>query len=135
MTWPHSIACFFAGAILANAVPHFVNGVSGDPFPTPFSKPPGKGLSSPLVNVVWALFNLVVGAVLFRAGQVSGGGRPAHAVFFAGVAAISILSSVSFAKKHPRWSRPGETAFRSKEPRPGPDSTPRPRSTRPASGP
>ena len=102
MTWPHYIACFFAGAFLANAVPHFVNGVSGDPFPTPFSKPPGRGLSSPTVNVVWAIFNLVVGAILFRAGQASGGGCLASVVFFAGVAAMSIMASVNFAKKHPR---------------------------------
>ena len=102
MTWPHYIACFFAGIFLANAVPHFVNGVSGDPFPTPFAKPPGKGLSSPIVNVVWALFNLVVGAILCRAGQVSGGGLLEPVIFFAGIAAISIFASVSFAKKHPR---------------------------------
>ena len=102
MTWPHYIACVFAGMFLANAVPHFVNGVSGDPFPTPFAKPPGKGLSSPIVNVVWALCNLVVGAILFRAGQVSGGGRQAAILFFAGIAAISIIASVNFAKKHPR---------------------------------
>jgi hypothetical protein len=87
---------------LANAVPHFVNGVSGDPFPTPFSKPPGRGLSSPTVNVIWALFNLVVGAILFRAGQVSGGDRLASVIFFAGIAAMSIMASASFAKKHPK---------------------------------
>ena len=87
---------------VANAVPHFVNGVSGDPFPTPFSKPPGKGLSSPTVNVVWALFNLVAGAILFRAGQVSGGDRLASVIFFAGIAAMSIMASMNFAKKHPR---------------------------------
>jgi hypothetical protein len=102
MTWPHYIACLFAGMFLANAVPHFVNGVSGDPFPTPFAKPPGKGLSSPIVNVLWALFNLVAGAVLCRAGQVLDGDRLASVIFFAGIAAISIMSSVSFAKKHPR---------------------------------
>jgi len=102
MTWPHYIACFFAGMILANAVPHFVNGVSGDPFPTPFAKPPGKGLSSPFVNVLWALFNLVVGAILFRAGLVSDGGLLESVIFFAGIAAISILSSVRFSKKHPK---------------------------------
>ena len=102
MTWPHYIAYFFAGMILANAVPHFVNGVSGDPFPTPFAKPPGRGLSSPTVNVVWALFNLAVGSLLFRAGPVSVGDRLASAIFFAGIAAISIFASVSFAKKHPR---------------------------------
>jgi hypothetical protein len=82
-------------------VPHFVNGVSGDPFPTPFAKPPGKGLSSPLVNVVWALFNLIIGAILFRVGQVSSGDLLASVIFFAGIAAISIFASVRFAKKHP----------------------------------
>ena len=55
MNWLHYIACFFAGMFLTNVVPHFVHGISGDRFPTPFAHPPGKGLSSPLVNVLWAL--------------------------------------------------------------------------------
>jgi hypothetical protein len=99
MNWYHYVACFFAGMFLANVVPHYVYGVCGDRFPTPFSKPPGKGLSSPTVNVVWALFNLVVGYLLFRVGMVSSGGYLALAVFLAGIAAISIMSSVNFAKK------------------------------------
>ena len=99
MNWYHYIACFFAGMFLTNVVPHFVNGVSGDPFPTPFAHPPGKGLSSPLVNVLWALLNLVVGTLLFRVGKVSSGDDLALVIFFAGIAAISILSSVNFAKK------------------------------------
>ncbi|MCE0496796.1 MAG: hypothetical protein LV481_02450 [Methylacidiphilales bacterium] len=102
MHWPNYIACFFAGAFLANVVPHFVHGISGDRFPTPFAKPPGKGLSSPLVNVVWALFNLAVGYVLFWAGKVSSEDVPALIVFFAGIAVISTLSSVRFANKDPR---------------------------------
>jgi hypothetical protein len=40
--------------------------ISGDPFPTPFAKPPGKGLSSPIVNVWWSLLNAVVGYVLLK---------------------------------------------------------------------
>jgi hypothetical protein len=97
--WYDYIAAFFAGAFLSNAVPHFVNGVSGDPFPTPFAKPPGKGLSSPTVNVVWALFNLVIGYVLFLVGKVSNGDRATLVVFFAGIAAMSIMASANFAKK------------------------------------
>jgi hypothetical protein len=93
------IACFFAGMFLANVVPHFVHGISGDRFPTPFAHPPGKGLSSPTVNVVWALFNLVVGYVLFRVGKVSSEDDAALLIFFAGIAAISIMLSVQFAKK------------------------------------
>ena len=102
MNWHAYIACFFAGMFLANAVPHFVHGVSGDPFPTPFAHPPGKGLSSPIVNVLWALFNLVVGYFLFRAGKVSSGGHLALAVFFVGILAISIQLSMHFTKKHTR---------------------------------
>lgn len=100
MPWYDYIAGFFAGMFLANVVPHFVHGVSGDRFPTPFAKPPGKGLSPPTVNVIWALFNLVIGVILFRAGRVSSGGDSALVVFFAGIAAIAIMGSVSFAGKH-----------------------------------
>jgi hypothetical protein len=64
VNWYHYIGCFFAGMFLANAVPHFVHGISGDRFPTPFAHPRGKGLSSPTLNVVWALFNLVIGYIL-----------------------------------------------------------------------
>ena len=71
MNWYDYIASFFAGMFLANAVPHFVHGISGDRFPTPFAHPPGKGLSSPTVNVLWGLLNLVVGNILFRVGKVS----------------------------------------------------------------
>ena len=99
MTWYDYIACFIAGMLLANVVPHFVHGISGDPFPTPFAHPRGKGLSSPTVNVVWALFNLVVGYILFRAGKVASGGDSALVIFFAGIAVISTVLSVRFAKK------------------------------------
>ena len=62
--WYHLVACFFAGICLANAVPHYVNGISGDAFPTPFANPPGAGLSPPVVNVLWALINIAIGYVL-----------------------------------------------------------------------
>lgn len=99
MLWYEYIACFFAGGFFANVVPHFVHGISGDRFPTPFSKPPGKGLSSPVVNTVWSLVNLVLGFVLFRAGKVATGGQLALVVFFTGFTAISIMSSIRFAEK------------------------------------
>jgi hypothetical protein len=97
--WYDYIACFFSGIFLANAVPHFVHGISGDRFPTPFAQPPGKGLSSPTVNVVWALLNLAVGYFLFRVGKVSSDDRLTLVAFFAGVVVISTVSSVLFANK------------------------------------
>ncbi|WP_223295485.1 hypothetical protein [Granulicella mallensis] len=57
-------------------------------------------MSSPTVNVVWALFNLVVGYLLFRVGKVSSGDTLALVLFFAGIAVISLFSSVRFAQKH-----------------------------------
>ena len=99
MNWHHYTACFFAGVFLANAVPHFVHGISGNRFPTPFAHPPGKGLSSPTVNVAWALINLGGGYILFRVGRVSSGGGLALLTFFAGITVISIILSVRFAKK------------------------------------
>jgi hypothetical protein len=99
MNWYDYIACFFAGMFLANVVPHFVHGISGDSFPTPFARPPGRGLSSPTVNVVWALFNLAVGYILFGVGKVSNGDLPALLIFFVGIGVMSIMASVQFAKK------------------------------------
>jgi hypothetical protein len=103
MPWYNYLACFFAGAFLANVIPHFVSGTSGDPFPTPFAKPPGKGLSSPTLNVLWSLLNLVLGYVLFRVGHVNAQNTASLLVFFAGIAFLSIQLSIGFQKKHPRW--------------------------------
>jgi hypothetical protein len=100
MDWYQYLAGFFAGAFLSNAVPHFVHGISGDKFPTPFSTPRGIGLSSSTTNVVWALVNLVLGYVLFRAGRLNDAAPGSLAVFFAGIAVISIGLSIRFRRKH-----------------------------------
>lgn len=100
MEWYQYVACFFAGSFLANVVPHFVAGISGNKFPTPFANPPGKGLSSATVNVVWSLVNLVVGFLLFRAGHLASGETLSLLVFFAGIAFISIFCSRHFPNRH-----------------------------------
>jgi hypothetical protein len=100
VNWYNYVACFFAGIFLVNVVPHFVKGICGDRFPTPFAKPPGKGLSSPLVNVLWSLLNLLIAYVLARVGRLASGGDLAFAACFAGIAALSTICSLNFAKKH-----------------------------------
>jgi hypothetical protein len=67
MPWYGYVLQFAAGLVIANGVPHFVHGISGSPFQTPFAKPPGVGESSPLTNVLWGFFNLALGLVLLRA--------------------------------------------------------------------
>src|SRR5688572_22116066 len=80
MPWYHYPALVLGGVFLANGAPHFIAGVSGRPFYSPFATPPFRGLSSPAVNVLWALVNaslayvllvLVVDFELRRAAHVS----------------------------------------------------------------
>jgi hypothetical protein len=64
MEWYVFLAYFGAGFFLANGVPHFVNGISGNRFQSPFASPPGVGESPPLVNVLWGTTNFVIGVLL-----------------------------------------------------------------------
>jgi hypothetical protein len=69
MRWYHYISYFFGGAFLVNAIPHFVSGVTGHPFQSPFATPPGVGLSSATVNVLWGALNIVFAyLLLYRVG-------------------------------------------------------------------
>ena len=67
MLWYAYLLLFVSGLLLANGVPHFVQGVSGQRFQSPFAKPPGVGESSPLSNVLWGFLNLAVGGAILRA--------------------------------------------------------------------
>src|SRR5271157_3215333 len=99
MKWYHYVAVFFAGAFLANVVPHFFHGVSGESFPTPFASPPGKGLSPPWVNVLWACLNMVVGYILLLVGKASFKNKLSMLFLFLGILAISVQLSFAFIVK------------------------------------
>ena len=64
MNYLHLLSYFFAGVFAANAIPHFVSGTMGRPFQSPFAKPPGEGLSSSTVNVVWGFLNALIAYLL-----------------------------------------------------------------------
>lgn len=87
MTWLPVLAHFFSGAFLANFVPHFVEGVSGRRFQTPFASPPSVGESSPIVNVLWGSLNFAVGYWLIEHfgwdAHVAGAGALLMALFLA----------------------------------------------------
>ena len=68
--WYFYLAYFIAGLFLANGVPHFVNGISGRKFRSPFASPPAVGESSAVVNVIWGMVNFIIGYLL-----ISGVGR------------------------------------------------------------
>jgi hypothetical protein len=99
--WYHYIAYFFGGAFLANTIPHLVNGVSGNPFQSPFASPPGQGLSSALVNVLWGSFNLVVAYVLVaRVGRFELRQTKHAAVLGLGILVMALMLVQAFAKLH-----------------------------------
>ena len=64
MPWHDVAAYFLGGMFLANFFPHFIAGMSGVRFYTPFATPPFRGLSSPVVNILYALFNLTLAYTL-----------------------------------------------------------------------
>ena len=53
------LSFLYRGVFLAHAVPHFVSGVMGRPFPTLLARLRGKGLSSPAMNVLWGFCSAV----------------------------------------------------------------------------
>jgi hypothetical protein len=101
MHWYDFLAYFFGGAFLANSLPHLANGVSGRSFQSPFAKPPGKGLSSPVVNVWWGFFNLVVAYLLvIRVGAFSLHNAVQVATLGAGALVMSVNLAFSFGRFH-----------------------------------
>jgi hypothetical protein len=92
MKWFHYLMAFFGGAFTANFFPHFTRGITGASFPTPFATPPPPvGMSSPVVNVAWALFNLAAGYLLLRYSRVSRKEWSGVVVAFIGFAAMSLM--------------------------------------------
>jgi hypothetical protein len=101
MPWLDLVSYFFGGAFLANAVPHLVSGVMGRPFQSPFAQPPGEGLSSSTVNVLWGFFNIVAGYVLvFRIGDFGVRNTGDVLACGAGVLLIALFSARHFGRFH-----------------------------------
>jgi hypothetical protein len=101
MHWPWLVSYFFGGLFAANAVPHFVSGVMGRAFQSPFAKPPGQGLSSATVNVFWGFFNAVVAYILVvRIGSFDLRATPHILAFGLGVLLISVMTGRHFGQFH-----------------------------------
>ena len=101
MSWLHLVSYFFGGAFLANAVPHLVSGMTGRAFQSPFAKPPGQGLSSSTVNVLWGAFNTVVGyALVCRVGDFELRTTGAAAALGIGALLMSLMHARAFGRFH-----------------------------------
>jgi hypothetical protein len=101
MRWYHYVSYFVGGVFLANALPHLGNGISGHAFQSPFASPPGVGLSSSVVNVVWGLFNAAVGYLLVcRVGNFDLRKTVHVLVLGAGILIMSLNLAHYFGKLH-----------------------------------
>ncbi|MGA7521943.1 MAG: hypothetical protein WBW84_05645 [Acidobacteriaceae bacterium] len=101
MIWLYLVSYFFGGAFLANAVPHFVSGMMGRAFQSPFAKPPGEGLSSSTVNVLWGFFNFVVSYLLLvRVGHFDLRSTRDILALAAGVLLMGLLMARQFGRFH-----------------------------------
>jgi hypothetical protein len=99
MPWVDLVSYLFGGAFLANAVPHAVSGMMGRPFQSPFAKPPGQGLSSSTVNVLWGFVNLVAGYLLVcRVGNFDLRDAKDAAAFGIGILLMSLASARQFGR-------------------------------------
>ena len=90
-----------AGALLCNAIPHLAAGLRGEAFPTPFANPPGQGLSSPLLNVLWGAANLSLGVYLLGP-MVDAEPRWGRAAVAAGFVATGVFLAHHFGKVRAR---------------------------------
>ena len=101
MRWMHGVAYFLGGALLTNAVPHWVSGMMGRPFQTPFAKPPGVGLSSSTVNTLWGYINLAAGyGLLCHVGDFSLRSTADTLTAGLGVLLMSVVSARGFGRYH-----------------------------------
>lgn len=89
---------FAGGLVFANGLPHFIHGMSGDKFQSPFASPPGKGLSSPLINVVWGFANFAIGYALVMLHATQPRGTPDIAAIGLGALATGLYLGWHFGR-------------------------------------
>ncbi len=94
---------FFAGAFLANSIPHYVNGISGKEFVRPFLYRFVKWMPNPLFNVIWGMLWMVLSLFLFEMYYKSNPGllfiiglNLDFVIYASGFAIVSIFLSIFF---------------------------------------
>jgi hypothetical protein len=99
--WFHLLAYLLGGLFLANFVPHFMTGIAGSPFQSPFAGPPGVGLSSSTTNVAWGLLNLAIAyALLGRVGYFDHRRWPHLLCAATGFVVMSLVAAHYFGRFH-----------------------------------
>ena len=101
MNVPDLASYFLGGAFVANAVPHFVSGVMGRAFQSPFARPRGAGLSSSTVNVAWGFANFVAAYLLIcRVGNFDARNNADIVSLGLGVLGMALVTARLFGRFH-----------------------------------
>ena len=78
-----------------------LNGISGNAFQSPFASPPGQGLSSSTVNVLWGSFNLLVAYLLIcRVGSFNLRKTPHVLILGVGFLLMTLMLARAFGRFH-----------------------------------
>jgi len=73
----------------------------GRPFQSPFANPPGQGLSSSTVNVLWGFLNLVAGYLFtLRVAALDPRNMSEAAAMLAGMLAMGLFCARHFGRFH-----------------------------------
>lgn len=86
---------FLAGLLAANGAVHFVRGITGHKYPTPFSKP-----GSAVENVAWGWLNFVAAVLLWHLAPMRHHPRAA----FLAVAIGLLFASVALADRGSKYA-------------------------------
>jgi hypothetical protein len=97
--WYQYVFALLSGMFLANSIPHYVQGISGNAFPSPFGNPPGLGSSSPTSNVLWGAVNLLLGYVLLRLSKIDNTHKWKLLILFFGIILQGVMLSLAFSHK------------------------------------
>jgi hypothetical protein len=102
ITWYAYLAYFFAGGFLVNGIPHFIHGISGEKFRTPFSKPMTTGTSSPVLNIIWGMINFLIGyALVFGVGKFQMGFTSDALMLVLGGIVMSVMLALVLERMRP----------------------------------
>jgi hypothetical protein len=107
MAWYVALAYLAAGILLANGFPHFLNGISGRYFQSPFASPPGLGESPPVVNVLWGFSNFVAGYLIITGvGEFDAGFSVDILLVGTGVLLASLFLAYHFGRLQVKSTKP-----------------------------
>ena len=94
----YRIRSFFVGVLLANSIPHFIHGVSGENFPAPFGYLLGPGIPTVISNVIWGIINFTIAYYFYMSLNERRFEKSFRILILSGFTVTSIVLSIIFSR-------------------------------------